>query len=39
MTGRVHSILFALKPWAIVIGVVLVLGLADWFADRIAGLL
>lgn len=39
MTGRTHSILHALKPWAIVIGAILVLGLAESFAELVAGLL
>ncbi len=39
MTGRTHSVLSALKPWGIVIGTLLVVGLADKFAEFVAGLL
>jgi len=39
MSGRTHSVLSALKPLAVVIGAVLLLGLADSFAEFVAGLL
>ncbi len=39
MTGRMHSILSAIKPWAIVIGIVLVFGLTESFVELVIGLL
>ena len=33
MTGRTHSILHALVPWAIVVAALLVLGLSESFVE------
>jgi len=33
MTGRTHSILHALAPWAVVIAALLVLGLSESFVE------